>query len=53
MPHVEFHGSIRENHSHSTANMAAVVGNKYFWWRDIKCLTACLEAIEEFTYLGI
>jgi len=33
--------------------MAAVVGNENFWWWDIKCLAASLEAFKEFSYLSI
>lgn len=53
MPHVQFHGSARENDSNCAAHMAAIVGNKDFWWRDIECTTARLEALKEFAYLSV
>lgn len=53
MPNIQFHCSIRENDVHSTANMAAVVGNKHFRWSDVKSFTSYLEAFEKLTYFGI
>jgi hypothetical protein len=53
MPDIQFHCGIRENDRHSTANMAAVVSNKYFRWRYIQSLASRLEAFEKLAYLGI
>jgi hypothetical protein len=53
MPDIQLHCSVGENSSYSAANMAAVVGNKYFRWRDIQSLASHLETFEKLVYLSI
>jgi hypothetical protein len=53
MPDVKFHGSIGENSSNCIADVTAVVGDKYFRQRDVKCIASCLEAIKKLAYLSV
>jgi hypothetical protein len=53
MPHVQLHGSVRENDSDCVANMATIIGNKDLWWGDIECIAARLEALKKFADLSV